>query len=127
MKMLCASGSPWWRLATLGLVIAGLSIPIQEGRASPAEASALLAGPGCGVPGGVQPTLRPGLVKAERKAGRKPSRPTAPTPTPTPELEVAEEDPPAILMHAFFTCASAASPARPVGQGWIAVGPVRRG
>ena len=53
MKMLCASGSPWWRLATLGLVIAGLFIPAQEGRATPAETSVMLAGSGCGVPGGV--------------------------------------------------------------------------
>ncbi|TCZ56699.1 hypothetical protein [Roseicella aquatilis] len=81
----------------------------------------MLAGSGCGVPGGAQPTLRPGLARAERKPGRQPSRPA----TPAPQAVV--EDPPAILMHAFFTCASDASPVRPVGQGWIAVGPVWRG
>lgn len=115
-----ASESPGWRLATIGLVIAGLAIPFGQGWAASAAVPAPIAGPGCGVPGGVQLALRPGLVRADRKAQRRPARP------PEPEPQAAEE-PPATFMHAYFTCAALPIMARPVGQGWLAVGPVRKG
>ncbi|MFC7477236.1 hypothetical protein ACFQS7_22935 [Dankookia sp. GCM10030260] len=48
-------------------------------------------------------------------ARAKPRRP------PPPEVE----EPPAMAMHAFYTCATPRP--RPAGQGWRAVGPLRRG
>src|SRR5690242_13909618 len=121
MEKLRASESPWRRLAAIGLVTAGLAVPGSAGLAAPIDTLPLTPGPGCGAPEGAPAALRPGLVKAEQAKPRaqRPARKASPAPLPE-----AAEDPPAVLLRAFYTCAALPVLAQPVGHGWLAVGPV---
>jgi hypothetical protein len=129
MQMLRASGTPWLRHVAIGLVIAGLGIAGPDALAEPIDTvppapgvMPLAPGPGCGAQGGAHPAvpaaLRPALVRADRVKPRRSKRavPAAPAPVPPPE-------PPAVVLHAFYACATLPLP---TGPGWVAVGPLRR-
>src|SRR4051794_32300273 len=125
MEKLRASESPWRRLAAIGLVTVGLALPGSDGLAAPLDDLSLTPGPGCGAPDSLPTALRPRLVRAERAKPGVPHRkrhaaPVAPVPQPV-------EDPPAVLLHAFYTCAAVPLTAQRVGRGWLAVGPVQKG
>jgi hypothetical protein len=126
MTMLRASGSPWRRLAAIGLVTASLVLPASDGHAAP-ETVPLAPEPGCSAAGEAPAALRPGLVRADRAARPAPRRRQgAARRSPPPSPPLAEELSPK-AMRAFYTCATPRMRAVPVGRGWLAVGPVQRG
>jgi hypothetical protein len=110
--------------------MAGLAMPVSGGSAPlldmplPAASppAALAPGSGCGAPEAAPAALLPGLVRAERPKRPAPRRPRAAAPRPE-----AVEDPPAVLLRAFYTCAAGHWTSSRLGPaGWVAVGPLRR-
>jgi hypothetical protein len=93
-------------LVIAGLALLGLALPGLGAAAGLSPAVPLAPVPGCGLAGGV-PVAKPPPPPHGRGAPR------------------AAEEPPATVMHAFYTCTT--RPPLPVGHGWVAVGPVRRG
>lgn len=120
MEKLCASAAPWWRLAAIGLVTAGLSLPTTARAASPEDAA---PGPGlgCVTPEGASIAARPHQARADRA---KRAAPPGQGQEPAGQQAVAE--PPAVLLRAFYTCVMPVRAPVPQRGGWLSVGPVRR-
>jgi hypothetical protein len=112
-------------MAGLAMPVSGGSAPLLDMPLPAAPPPAALAPElGCGAPEAAPVALRPGLarsglVRAERPAPRRP-RAAAPRPE-------AVEDPPAVLLRAFYTCAAGHWTSSRLGPaGWVSVGPLRR-
>lgn len=104
------------------LVAAGVALlPAGPGEAAEAGGPGLLPpGLGCGQDQGA---VGASLLARVRGNGRRSAKAPA-LATPRPAMP---EEPPALFLHAFYTCAATAPAPVPMGAGWLAVGPVRQG
>lgn len=121
MENLGARAPSWRRCFRIALVAAGAALlPAGPGEATETGGQRLLSpGLGCGQDGGAFGTS---LLARARHAGKRGAKaPAAAAP------QLLPEEPPALFLHAFYTCATAAPAPVPMGAGWLAMGPVRRG
>lgn len=124
MENLGARAPSWRRCFRIALVAAGVALlPAGPGEAAETGGQQRLPSPGlgCGQDGGAFGT---GLLARARHAGKRGAKAKAPTATAPQPLP---EEPPSLFLHAFYTCATVAPAPVPMGAGWLAMGPVRRG
>ena len=117
MERFGARAPSWCRYLRVALVAGGVALlPLSHGGAAEADRLSLLSpGLGCGQDQGAAGA---GLLARVRQPRQRAAAPVAPP---------AEEEGPALLLHAFYACAGRTPGPVPMGAGWLAVGPVRRG
>ena len=116
MEKLGARAPSWRRPLRVALVAAGAALlPAVPASAAEAGGPGLLSPRlGCGQDQGAVGASLLARVRHPGKRGTK-----------VPEASA--EEMPAVFLHAFYTCAAAAPAPVPIGAGWLAAGPVRRG
>ena len=110
--------APLRRSVAAAVVMIGCTLPLSAGaRMLEWEALAVLV-PGLGC--GTAPTMLLGRIAAQHPVKR--NRPNGRDAAAAPAAE-----PPPSLRHAYYICTARPLTALPVGEGWLAVGPARRG
>jgi hypothetical protein len=110
-----------WALIT-AVLVGGLALPVGGGEAAAADAKRVAPGFGCDALEGAGTTPRPALVRASRPRDTAPRHRARDAAPPPPGID----EPPAVPLRAFYTCAATPVRATPVGTGWMAIGPLRR-